>query len=359
MRPQAASKHARLISLLIGAVALLACLWLGRNAVRQALLSYLFAFVFFTGLSIGSLALALVPALTGGEWGRIARPQLKAAIQMLPLQALFSLPLLIGIRVIYPWADPLVLAQDAQLRAQSWYLDPTFFIIRSAIYFGVWFWLGATFRRRAGRPERLSRIAAPGLIAYGITATLASIDWIMSLFPHWHSTIFGLLAAVGWVLASAALAMIVALYAMPRNAKIQPGLTGLANLLLALVLAWAYLAFMQYLTVWIADLPAETSWYIPRTLTSWRFWAWFLIAFHFAVPFFILLSRRAKQSRPFLLLAASMLLLASLADALWLVIPGFRPAGLALRWTDLLAPVGMGALWGSFYLGQLRGRVHA
>ena len=89
------------------------------------------------------------------------------------------------------------------------------------------------------------------------------------------------------------------------------------------------------------------------------YWAWFLIAFHFAVPFFILLSRRAKQSRPFLLLAASVLLFASLADALWLVIPGFRPEGPALRWTDLFAPVGMGALWGCFYLGQLRGRVHA
>ena len=295
MRPRTAGKHWRLISLLIGALALLACLWLGRHAARQALLSYLFAFVFYTGLSIGSLALALVPALTGGEWGRIARPQLQAAIRMLPLQALFSLPLLIGVRVIYPWADPLVLAQDAQLRAQAWYLDPTFFIVRSVIYFGVWFSLGATFGRRAGHPERLSRIAAPGLIAYGITATLASIDWIMSLFPHWHSTIFGLLAAVGWVLAAAALATIVALYAMPRNAKIQPGLMGWANLLLALVLAWTYLAFMQYLTVWIADLPAETSWYMPRTLTSWRYWAWFLIAFHFAVPFFIRF--RAAPSR--------------------------------------------------------------
>ena len=141
---------------------------------------------------------------------------------MLPLQALFSLPLLIGVHVIYPWADPLVLAQDAQLRAQSWYLDPTFFIIRSVIYFGCgsrW----ARFRSTRSHPERLSRIAAPGLIAYGITATLASIDWIMSLFPHWHSTIFGLLAAVGWVLASAALATIVALYAMPRNARYSPG----------------------------------------------------------------------------------------------------------------------------------------
>ncbi len=353
------ARNGRLISLLIGALALLLCAWLGRYSLRQALLSYLFAFVFFTGLSIGSLALAMVPVLTGGDWGRIVRPQLQAAVHMLPLQALFSLPLLIGVRIIYPWADPLVLAQDAQLQAQSWYLDPTFFILRSAIYFGVWFVLGVTFDRRVSQPERLGRIAAPGLIAYGITATLASVDWIMSLFPHWHSTVFGLLAAVGWVLASAALAILVALYTGTRTAKTQRGLTGLANLLLALVLAWAYLAFMQYLTVWIADLPSETSWYIPRTLTSWRYWAWFLIAFHFAVPCCILLSRRAKQHRVLLLLTAAMLLLASLADALWFVVPGFRSEGLALRWTDLFAPLGMGAVWGCFYLGKLRGVSHA
>lgn len=359
MSTRTLAKHGRLLSLLTGSASLLLCAWLGRYDPRQALLSYLFAFVFFTGLSIGSLALAMVPVLTGGEWGRIVRPQLQAAMHMLPLQALFSLPLLIGMRVIYPWADPLVLAQDAQLQAQSWYLDPTFFIIRSVIYFATWVWLSLSFDRRVNQPERLSRIAAPGLIAYGITATLASVDWIMSLFPHWHSSVFGLLAAVGWVLASAALATIVALYTGQRTAKVQTGLTGLANLLLALVLAWAYLAFMQYLTVWIADIPAETSWYIPRTLTSWRYWAWFLIAFHFAVPFFILLSRRAKQRRLFLALAASMLLVAGLADALWFVIPGFRSSGLKLRFTDLLAPLGMGAVWCGFYLGQLRRRTHA
>ncbi len=359
MNARGVARYGRFVSLFIGAAALILCAWLGRLDPRQALLSYLFAFVFFTGLSTGSLALAMVPALTGGEWGRIVRPQLQAAMRMLPLQALFSLPLLIGLHAIYPWADPLVLARDAQLRAQSWYLDPAFFIIRSVVYFVVWFSLSLSFDRRLNQPERLSRIAAPGLIAYGLTATLASVDWIMSLYPHWHSTVFGLLAAVGWILASAALATIVALYTGGLNAKVQPALAGLANLLLALVLAWAYLAFMQYLTVWIADIPAETSWYIPRTLTSWRYWAWFLIAFHFAVPFFILLSRRAKQHRPFLLLAASMLLLASLADALWFVVPGFRSAGLELRFTDLFAPVGMGAVWGCFYFGQLRRLAHA
>ncbi len=123
---------------------------------------------------------------------------------------------------------------------------------------------------------------------------------------------------------------------------------------MVLVLAWSYLAFMQYLTIWIADLPDETAWYIPRTLTSWRWLAWFLIAFHFLIPFVLLLSRGAKRRRLWMRNVAVTLVIANLADAFWLVVPGFRAHGFALRWSDLFAPLGLGALWGCAYVGQLR-----
>ncbi len=182
----------------------------------------------------------------------------------------------------------------------------------------------------------------------------------MSLFPHWHSSIFGLIRRGGMGSGGGCPGNHrCAVRAVPRNAKVQPVLMSLGNLLLMFVLAWSYLAFMQYLTVWIADLPAETTWYIPRTLTSWRDWAWFLIAFHFAVPF----SHPAVATRQ----AASPVLAArrftatarepcrcALARR-----PQFPRRRFALRWTDLFAPVGMGALWCSFYLGQFRRRIHA
>jgi hypothetical protein len=343
------------IALAVGASALVACLWLGRFSMHQALVSYLFAFVFFTGLSAGSLALAMVPILTGGGWGDALRPQLLAAARVLPLQALLSLPLLLGVRALYPWADPHVLAGDALLRAQSWYLDQTFFTVRTIGYFSVWLLLAAALERRLDEPDRLARIAAPGLILYTLTVTLAAVDWIMSLSPHWHSTVFGMMIATGWILAAAALAILCATWGVPADAvQPQQRLLDLGNLLLALLLAWSYLEFVQYLTVWIADLPAETSWYIPRTLTTWRYLAWFLIAFNFAVPFVVLLSRRAKQRRGLLMFLGSTVLIASLADCLWLVVPGLRVAGLTLRWTDLFAPLGIGGLWLCFFLGHLR-----
>lgn len=343
------------LALIVGIFCLLACLLLGSASAQQALLSYLFAFLFFTGLSAGSLALAMVQPLTGGAWGDSIRVPLLAAARVLPLQALLAVPILIGMRALYPWAHADALAHDPLLRQQSGYLNPGFFVIRTLMYFAIWLALLWAFVKRLHEPGRLPRIAAPGLILFALSTLLAATDWSMSLLPHWHSSIYGMMVAVGWMLAAAALATLTAMCGTDSGTVVPTPQRrhDLGNLLLMFVLGWSYLAFMQYLTVWIADLPTENVWYIPRTLTSWRWLAGFLIAFHFAVPFALLLSRRAKRNRVWLGWIAALLLIANLADALWLVVPDFRAAGFALRWTDLVAPLGIGGLWLCVYLGQL------
>ena len=344
---------AQWFALLIGIVALVACLLLGLwREPKQALLSYLFAFFFFTGLSIGSLALLMIHAITSGAWGDCIRAPLLAAARLLPLMALAAIPVLVWMRVLYPWTGS---APNAQAQAQGWYLDDTFFVIRTAVYFVVWIgWLIA-FTRNLGDRVRARRIAAPGLIVFGVTSLLASVDWAVSLTPNWHSSIFGMMVGTGWLLGACALAVAAAAWPRDRNATPEPGvLHDLGNLLLMFVLAWSYLAFMQYLTVWIADLPDENAWYIPRTLTSWRYLAWFLVACNFALPFAVLLSRAAKRRRTWLLGVAVMLVVANFTDAFRLILPGFRPGGFALRWTDLCAPVGIGALWWRGWTGHLR-----
>ena len=287
------------------------------------------------------------------------RPQLLAAARTLPLQALLALPILLGVRTLYPWAEPQLLAHDALLRAQSWYLEPTFFVLRTIAYFVLWLaLLGVLGRSLESRARAAARpgLAAAGLIGYALSTLLAASDWAMSLLPHWHSSSFGMLVATEWMLAAAALAVLRGLSAAHASAlPARQTLPDLGNLLLMFVLAWSYLAFMQYLTIWIADQPAETSWYIPRTHTSWRWLAWFLISFHFAVPFAVLLSRRAKRRRDWLGAVAALLLVANLADALWLIAPGLREQGFALKWSDVFAVVGMGAVWLSFYFRASRG----
>lgn len=344
------------LALLIGVGALIACLLLGLwREPKQAMLSYLFAFFFFTGLSVGSLALLMIHAITGGAWGDGIRPPLLAAARMLPLMALAVIPVLVCLHVLYGWSTPATLAHDMQARHQMWYLDPTFFVIRTVVYFVLWIGWLILFSRNMDDRVRARRIAAPGLIVFGLTSLLAATDWAVSLTPHWHSSIFGMMVGTGWLLGACALATAVAAWQGARDAALDADvLHDLGNLLLMFVLAWSYLAFMQYLTIWIADLPDENVWYIPRTLTSWRYLAWFLIAFNFALPFATLLARAAKRHYARLRAVAVMLVVANLVDTFWLIAPSFRTSGFALHWTDFVAPLGIGALWWCGWLGQLR-----
>lgn len=345
---------------ILGVVALLLFAWLASKSPQQGMLSYLCAFVFFTGLAIGALALVMVHVLTGGAWGEALRPQCMAAARTLPLQLLFAVPILTQIRVLYSWDHADAIATDQLLRAQGWYLNAPFFVARTVSYFIVWLGLlllvvRGIRARGSARADLLGRVAAGGLIVYALSTLLASTDWVMSLIPHWHSSIFGMMVATGCMMAAASLAILHLMATPPGAAAWPPRLLGdLGNLLLMFVLAWWYLAFMQYLTIWVADLPAETVWYLPRTLTSWKGLAWVGIIGNFVLPFLLLLVRRVKRNRFWLGAIAAALLLGNLADALWLVVPSFRPGGFDLRWTDLLALVGMGALWLCAYWGQFR-----
>jgi hypothetical protein len=341
----------------LAGVVLLGCLLVGFAPAQERLLSYLFVFLFFTGIAVGSLALVMVHVLSGGAWGELLRQPLLAAARTLPLQALLAIPILVDLPDLYPWANPGASAHDPVLRDQGWYLAPTFFVVRTIIYFVAWIallWMIGASARDPRRAGALPRIASGGLIVYALSSLFAATDWAMSLLPHWHSSTFGLMVATGWMLAATGLAILGAIGWSSGRLATADLLHDLGNLLLMFVLAWSYLAFMQYLTMWIADLPAETSWYIPRTLSSWRALAFFLITFHFAVPFAVLLSRRAKRRASWLAGIAALVLIANLADAFWLVVPTFRPRGFAIRGSDLLASIGMGALWCAAYFGQLR-----
>ncbi|HXS72939.1 MAG TPA: hypothetical protein VN725_02765 [Rhodanobacteraceae bacterium] len=343
------------LALPAGVLALLACLLLGLfRDPQQTLLSYLFAFFFFTGLSVGSLAVLMVHALTGGAWGWYIRAPLLAAARALPLMAIALIPILACLPTLYIWAQPAAPMHDHVLRQQGWYLASAFFVVRSVAYFVLWIGWSFAFMRNIDDPLGASRWAASGLVVYALTSLTASVDWVVSLTPHWHSSTFGMMVGTGWILAAMALAVAVATLVHDPNEAATSALHDLGGVLMALVLAWSYLAFMQYLTIWIADLPDETVWYIPRTLTTWRWLAWFLIAFHFLIPFVLLLSHGAKRRRLWMRNLSAMLVIANLADAFWLVVPSFRAHGFALRWTDLLAPLGLGALWWCVYAGQLR-----
>lgn len=343
----------------------------------SAFQSYLFVWWFLLGIPLGSIAMLMVHNLTGGGWGELIRPALEGAARLLPLTLVLAVPLLFGMHDLYVWSRPEALDADPLLRSKTWYLAVDFFLLRNAVYFAVWLMLGHLLRKWAfargpgasvARAERLRPISAIGLLLYGATVTFAAVDWIMSLMPQWYSTTFGFLAGIGQTMCALSFAVAWSAWRMrdavppqhdlpstrdvaKREIADVPGLfQDLGNLLLMFVMTWAYLAFTQYLIIWAEDLPNEIAWYLPRVNTTWHDVALFLVAFHFALPFLVLLSRRAKRAPRTLGMLAASLLLVHLVDTFWLVVPTFRPTGLAIAWSDVTAIAALGGVWLAVFL---------
>jgi hypothetical protein len=206
----------------------------------------------------------------------------------------------------------------------------------------------------------MQMISGGGLLAYGFTITFASFDWMMSLEPHWFSTIYGVLIMGGQGLSALAF-LIAVLVWLSRRAPLDRIVVpahfhDLGNLMLAFVMLWAYFSFSQYLIIWSGNLPAEIAWYMHRLQTGWRFVGITLILAHFVAPFVVLLSRRVKRQPDLLLKVAAGVLLARLIDLFWLIAPEFHQNGIAISWLDIVLPLALGAIWLGCFVWQLRGR---
>lgn len=354
------------VALIVGALSLLPCAFIvitqHRTPLeREVIEGYLISWWFFAGISLGSLATIMVHYLTGGRWGRHVGPPLEGAIRALPLLAVLFVPLLFGVSELYPWADPNAVFEPSVqevVRKKSWYLNEQFFLLRAAVYFTAWLLLALRLGRAWARhgaeipPEEQIRLrvwSTVGLLIYAVTVTFASVDWIMSLVPQWYSTTFGLLTGVGQSLAGFAFGIVGAsllprLRAQAERASPQE-FNDLGNLMLMFVMLWAYLAYTEYLIIWSEDLRHENAWHLPRIETSWRWLGVFLIAFQFAVPFFVLLFRDAKRRAPIMLALGSGLLFAHWADTVWTVSPSLHSKGMQFHWPLVATLLGVGGLW--------------
>ena len=330
--------------------------------------SYLVAYLFWLGLALGSLAILMINHITGGAWGAVIRRMLESAARTMPLLALLFLPIALGVRELYEWARPEVVAHDAMLQHKSLYLNVPFFLGRAAVYFVAWStvafflarWSLVQDRARDDRPAIwLEQLSRGGLLLLGLTATFASVDWMMSLEPHWFSTIYGFLFMGGAVLGALAFAISMASAIAdrpPLSEVITPStLQDLGKLLFAFVMVWAYFSLSQFLIIWAADLPEEIPWYLRRLNGGWRVLILSIIAVQFVLPFVLLLSRRVKRSATALAVVAALVLLARFADIYWLVVPAFDAAAPRIHALDLTTLVGVGGLWLAAFVRHLEG----
>jgi hypothetical protein len=329
--------------------------------------SYLVAWLFWLGISLGCLSILMLQHLSGGAWAIVIRRLLESGARTVPLMALLFLPILFGLGRLYAWTHAEALSADPRLADKHAYLNVPFFLVRAATYFLVWsalaHFLGKWSRAQDGAADpssgsRMQRLSGPGLVLVVLSVTFASVDWVMSVEPHWFSTIYGALFLVGHALGGLSFAIAVLVLLMrrePLRSAVSPAhLHDLGKLLLAFVMVWAYFAFSQFLIVWAGNLPDEIPWYLRRLQGGWQWVGLAVVLGQFVLPFALLLSRQTKRdSRSLQRLAAGVVVL-RLADMCWMVVPAFSapaPGTLALVLALALA---LGGLWLSAFFRALR-----
>ena len=330
--------------------------------------SYLWSYVFLVGIAVGSMAWLMMQYLTGGAWGVVIRRPAEAAARTLPLLLLLFIPIVIGIPSLYRWSHPDIVAADEILRHKQTYLNIPFFLIRAAVYFGGWILLGVLLNRWSVREDngdatvhrKMAAISGPGLVYWAFSITFMAVDWVLSLDPHWFSTMFGMLFMAGQGLSSLAFLitlMVLLSYRQPMREILTPRhLHDLGKLLLALVMVWAYFSFSQFLIIWAGNLPDEIPWYLERLRGGWQYIGLGLVVGHFALPFALLLSRDLKRNFKLLAGIAVFILFMRLVDIYWLVAPDFLKGSFGFSWMDLTAPVGLSGVWLAYFLYHLEKR---
>ncbi len=330
--------------------------------------SYLFADMFWTGMAVGCLGILLLHHTVGGKWGMVIRRLCEAGARTIPYMAIFFVPVLLAMPVLYVWMRPEA-AHNANIQSKAAYLNAPFFIARGIFYFAVWTlyayllsaWSAKQDRTGDGRLiSRMRAVSAPGLIVFTFTATFAFVDWIMSLEPEWFSTMYGVMFVVGQVLEAFALVVAVVIV-LSRWEPVKEYITAqhfhdLGNMILAFTVLWAYLAFSQFLIIWAGNLPDEVPWYVKRLGQGWGVIAVGLVVFHFCVPFVLLLQREVKRRAKLLLTVCLLLLAVRILDVYWVVEPSFYGNRIQIHWTDFAAPLGIGGLWLSLFFWQLGSR---
>lgn len=347
----------RLVSfMIIGVLSFL--IGLEREPTR-AWASFIHNHFYFMSLAVGGLFFAAIQWITNAMWSAPVRRLSEAFTAYLPAVLVGMLILFFGIHHLYRWSHLEHVAGDMVLEGKSGYLNVSFFMTRNVIAILLWFFfakkmVGNSLKQDSTRNANLTlnnRFLSPiFLILFGLTFTMVSFDLLMSLDPHWFSTMFGVYCFAGMFYSNLAATCLLTLYLKSKD-KLEGfvnenHLHDLGKFMFAFTIFWAYIGFSQFMLIWYANLPEETGYFIHRFHGRWAYVSVFLLVGKFFLPFFFMLPRAAKRSPKMLWAMGWWMLIAQWIDVLWMVQPEFSPEGPVFGWTEVGITLGFVGLFG-------------
>jgi hypothetical protein len=330
------SNRMKTVAAALSFVGLIGFIFALKSNTERAWHAYLIALFYFMSLSLGGLFFSALQHVVKAGWSVNVRRFCESFTAFLPAGAALTLLYTFGAPKMYEWLDHSKVAADSLLQHKSSYLNGTFFLIRLALFFVLWLWfakkiVGLSLKQDetgdVNITHRLLKFGIACILVFGLSYSLFSVDLLMSLEPHFFSTIYGVYCFAGLFQTTMAF-MILAIVYMRKKGLLQGFVTedhlhDLGKFMFAFTVFWAYIAFSQYMLIWYANLPEETIFIIPRTEGAWLPVSLFLLIGKFIVPFIALLPRASKRNPVFLSALAIWILVMQYVDLFWLVYPTY------------------------------------
>ena len=339
----AIANRLRNISGIVGGLGIVASVGLalaGENGLREFYFSYLTAFTACVTISLGCLFFVILHHLTRATWSTAFRRVAENVASVLPWAFIGFIPVVIGLHDLYHWSHAEAVAADPILQGKAGYLNQPFFLVRAAIYLGLWTLMSLFFRKMSVKQDesgdvqltfRMRWWAPLSTLVFALSVTYAAFDWIMSLNPHWFSTMFGVIIFAGSMISAFAMLILLGTW-LQKNAALSTTLTpgifhDAGKLMWGFIIFWTYTSFSQYFLIWYGNIPEETEWYLIRMNGGWEKMGVLVIFGHFIFPFWVLLSRHMKRNRKVLAAAAVWMLFIHYCDLYYMIMPNMPETG--------------------------------
>ncbi|MCA9557803.1 MAG: hypothetical protein KC583_04485 [Myxococcales bacterium] len=348
----------------LGLIASGAAIAMGEELRRQFFFSYLVAFMLCLTIALGALFFTIIHHLTRATWSTGLRRIAENLAGTLPVLAVLFLPILLGLHDLYHWSHEAVPAHDPLIRHKSGYLSTSFWVIRAVVFFGLWTAIALFFRRNSVKQDetgdtaltfKMRKWAPVSTLIFALSISFAGFDWMMSLDPHWFSTMFGVWTFAGSMVSFFAALGLAGLWLTKKGALAKTLTVGnfhdIGKLLFGFIVFWAYISFSQYYLIWYANIPEETAWYLHRTHEGWDNIFSLIIGGHFILPFALLMSRHLKRRRAVLGLACGWMVLMHWVDLYYVIMPTLQHH-LHFHWLDVTTVLGVGGVFVAFFVRQ-------